>query len=101
MLIYNTTFQIDINDARNFVIWLTECYIPEVEQNGKLQNPRLTRILSHQEDDSECFSLQWEVEDSTILHRWHTEQGMKLNEELMKIFKDKVVGLPTLMEVIK
>ena len=101
MLVYNTTFQIDINDARNFVIWLTECYIPEVEKNGKLQNPRLTRILSHQEDDSECFSLQWEVEDSTVLHRWHTEQGMKLNEELMKIFKDKVVGFPTLMEVIK
>ena len=101
MLIYNTTYQIDFDDARNFVIWLSECYIHEVEKNGKLNNPRLTRILSHQDVNSECFSLQWEVEDSTILHRWHTEQGMKLNEELMKIFKDKVVGFPTLMEVIK
>ena len=101
MLIYNTTYQIDFDDARNFDILLTECYIPEVEKNGKLNNPRLTRILSHQDENSECFSLQWEVEDSTILHRWHTEQGMKLNEELMKIFKDKVVGFPTLMEVIK
>lgn len=101
MLIYNTTFQVDINDARNFVIWLTECYIPEVEKNGKLNKPRLTQILSHQEADSECFSLQWEVEDSASLHHWHTEQGMKLNEEMMKVFKDKVVGFPTLMEVIK
>lgn len=101
MLIYNTTFQVDVNDARNFVIWLTECYIPEVEKNGKLNNPRLTQILSHQEADSECFSLQWEVEDSATLHRWHTEQGMKLNEEMMKVFKDNVVGFPTLMEVIK
>ena len=66
-----------------------------------LKNPRLTQILSHQESDSECFSLQWEVEDSAVLHRWHTEQGMKLNEEMMKVFKDKVVGFPTLMEVIK
>ena len=101
MLIYNTTFQVDINDARNFVIWLTECYIPEVEKNGKLNKPRFTQILSHQEADSECFSLQWEVEDSASLHHWHTEQGMKLNEEMMKVFKDKVVGFPTLMEVIK
>lgn len=31
----------------------------------------------------------------------HTQQGMHLNEEMMKIFKDKVVGFPTLMEVIK
>lgn len=101
MLIYNTTYQVDINDARNFVIWLSECYIPEVEKNGKLGNPRLTQIISHQEPDSECFSLQWEVEDSAVLHRWHTEQGMNLNAEMMKVFKDKVVGFPTLMEVIK
>ena len=88
-------------DARNFVIWISECYIPEVENNGKLKNGRLVRILSHQEDDSECFSLQWEVEDSATLHRWHTEQGAALNEQMMKVFKDKVVGFPTLMEVIK
>lgn len=62
---------------------------------------RLTHILSHKEQDSECFSLQWEVEDTAALHRWHTQQGMHLNEEMMKIFKDKVVGFPTLMEVIK
>ncbi len=101
MLIYNTTFQVAIADARNFVIWLTECYMPQVEENGLLKSPRLTHILSHKEDDSECFSLQWEVEDSATLHRWHTEQGMKLNEEMMKVFKDKVVGFPTLMDVIK
>ena len=101
MLIYNTTFQVGLEDARNFVIWLSECYIPEIEKNGLLHNPRLTQILSHQEEDSECFSLQWEVEDSAQLHRWHVAQGAHLNEEMMKIFKDKVVGFPTLMEVIK
>ena len=35
------------------------------------------------------------------LHRWHTACGAKLNEEMMKIFKGKVVGFPTLMEVIR
>ena len=88
-------------DARNFVIWISECYIPEVEKNGNLKRPRLVRILSHQDPDSECFSLQWEVEDSATLHRWHTEQGAELNEQMMKVFKDKVVGFPTLMEVIQ
>ena len=101
MLIYNTTFHVEMNDARNFVIWLNECNIPEVEQSGELRNPRILRILSHKEQDSECFSLQWEVEDSAALHRWHTKQGARLNEEMLKIFKDKVIGFPTLMEVIK
>lgn len=101
MLVYNTTFHVELDDARNFVIWLNECYIPEAEKSGGLKNPRILRILSHKEQDSECFSLQWEVEDSAALHRWHTACGAKLNEEMMKIFKGKVVGFPTLMEVIR
>ena len=101
MLIYNTTFQVEMDDARNFVIWLNECYIPEVEKSGELKNPRITRILSHKEPDSECFSLQWEVENSSALHHWHTSQGARLNDEMMKLFKDKVIGFPTLMEVIR
>lgn len=101
MLIYNTTYHVGLDDARNFVIWLNECYIPEAEKGGELTNPRILRILSHQEPDSECFSLQFEVTDSAALHRWHTRSGASLNEEMMKIFKDKVIGFPTLMEVIK
>ena len=42
-----------------------------------------------------------EVESSGLLHRWHLEQGIRLNDELTKIFKDKVIGFPTLMEVIE
>lgn len=100
MLIYNTTYQTELADARHFVIWLNECYIPEAERAGLLRHPRLTRILSHKEPDSECFSLQWEVDDSTALHRWHVGHGMRLNEEMGRVFKGRVVGFSTLMEVI-
>ena len=92
MLIYNTTFHVEMGDARNFVIWLNEYYIPEVENLGELKNPRILRILSHKEQDSE---------DSAALHRWHVKQGATLNAEMMKVFKDKVIGFPTLMEVIR
>lgn len=101
MLIYNTTYHIENDEARNFVIWLHEVYIPRTEENGLLKKPRLTRILSHKEEESECFSLQWEVGDSQLLHKWHTQVGMSLNEEMLKVFKNKVIAFPTLMEVIE
>ncbi len=101
MIVYNTTYQMAVADARNFVIWISECYIPTVEEDGRLTHPRLLHILSHKDQETECFSLQWEVESSAILHQWHTAQGMRLNNELNKVFKDKVVGFSTLMEVIK
>ena len=100
MLIYNTTFQVDDEVHDNFLIWIKESYIPEVEKHGALRTPRICRVLSHR-DEGTSYSLQWEVDNSSLLHRWHQEQGARLNQELVKIFKDKVVGFPTLMEVLE
>ena len=100
MLIYNTTCQVDRAVQDNVVIWIKECYIPETEEGGLLKNPRLCKILSHREEGF-SYSLQWEVESSTVLHRWHMEKGAKMGEQLVDIFKDKVIGFPTLMEVIE
>ena len=100
MLIYNTTYHVEEGEDTNFLIWMQEHSLPEVEKNGTLYAPRIARILSHIEEGSICYSVQFEVENSAKLHRWHQEQGVKLNEELLNIFKDKVIGFPTLMEVI-
>lgn len=100
MLIYNTTFQIEDEVHDSFLIWIRECYIPEIQKHGTLKAPRICRILSHL-DEGSSYTLQWEVENSSLLHRWHLEQGGHLNEELSKIFKDKVIGFPTLMEIIE
>lgn len=100
MLIYNITFHTEDDVHDNFLIWIQESYIPEVEKNGALKSPRLCRLINHR-DEGTSYSLQWEVESSAILHRWHIEQGVRFSEELRCLFADKVVGFPTLMEVIK
>lgn len=101
MLIYNTTFQIDVEEAQNLVIFLHEKYIPEAQASGLMKNARMSRILSHKDEKSECFSVQFEVEDMAQLHKWYSSEGVKLNDELLKLFKNKVVGFPTMMEVIE
>lgn len=100
MLIYNTTFHVEDSVHDNFLIWLKESYMPMVETFGLLKSPRLCKVLSHH-DEGTAYSMQWEVANSGELHRWHLAQGMALNEELTKIFGDKVTGFPTLMEVIE
>lgn len=101
MLVYNTTYHVEDEQEKYFLIWMREFYLPEVEKGGMLRLPRILRILSHREEGSSCYSVQFEVESSALLHRWHREQGVKLNEELLRLFKDKVVGFPTLMEEIE
>jgi hypothetical protein len=99
MLIYNTTFHTEDDVHDNFLIWLRESYIPGVEKYGVLKSPRLCRLLNYH-DEGVAYALQWEVENSACLHRWHMDQGLEFNRELEKIFKDKVIGFSTLMEVI-
>lgn len=100
MLLYNTTYHVEEGQEKYFLIWMQEHYLPEVERYGVLKAPRIMRILSHIEEGSVCFSVQFEVENSAVLHKWHQEQGVKLNEELLKMFEQKVIGFPTLMEII-
>lgn len=101
MLIYNTTYHIEDKSTKNFLIWLQEYFIPEILKTGMLRSPRLMEVLSNREEGSSCFSLQWEVEDSKILHAWYSQYGTSLNEQMVKIFKDDVVGFPTLLDVIE
>lgn len=41
MIVYNTTYTMPVNDARDFVIWVTQSMMPQVEQSGLLSQPRL------------------------------------------------------------
>ena len=54
MLIYNTTYHVEEGEDKNFLIWMQEHYLPEVEKNGTLYAPRIARILSHIEEGSIC-----------------------------------------------
>lgn len=100
MIVYNTTYTMPTDDARNFVIWVCESMLPRVAEDGLLTAPRLLRILSHHDQESECFSLQFEVPSTATLHRWHTRQGAALAEELKNMFNGRIVGFSTLMEDI-
>lgn len=100
MLVFNTTYTVPNGDARNFVIWVHQVYLPKVAEQGLLTSPRLLRILSHKDEETECFSLQFNVESTAILHRWYAEQGKALADELVKMFGDHIIGFSTIMEEI-
>ncbi len=100
MIVYNTTYTTPLEDARNFVIWVHESFIAKTTADGRLSNPRLLRILSHKDEHSECFCLQFEVESSAVLHQWFVEQGKAIGDDLNKLFEGRIVGFSTLMETI-
>ena len=101
MFIYNTTFQVSAADAEHLVVYLHEKYIPEATKSGIMKNARMSRVLSHRDEQSECFSVQFEVESMAQLHQWYAGPAVKMNDELLKMFNNNVVGFPTMLEVIE
>lgn len=101
MLIYNTTYAVQEEELACFMVWIREKYIPLVHDEGTLREGRLARILSHGSDEGYSFSLQFCVEDSAALHKWFVKQGRPLQEEMRKVFGNRVAGFSTLMEVIE
>ena len=100
MIIYNTTYTMPVSDVRNFVIWLRQSMLPRVEADQTLVDARLMRVLSHHDEQSECFSLQFAVADTATLHQWFVRQGQALAAELQKTFEGRIIGFSTLMEEI-
>ena len=101
MLIYNTTFHLVDEVEDNFIIWLKEVHIPEVQKQAVLRNPRICKILSHTEPGESTYALQWEVDSAAELHRWQMDQGSFAKDQVLKIFKEKVLGFETLMRVVE
>lgn len=100
MLVFNTTYTMPNEDARNFVIWAHQAYIPKATESQMLQKGRLLRVLSHKDEETECFSLQFEVETTAVLHKWYQETGRTLNDELLTLFDKRITGFSTILEVI-
>jgi len=67
MLIYNTTYHVEEGEDKNFLIWMQEHYLPEVEKNGTLYAPRIARILSQKEASAILFSLRWKTLPNCIV----------------------------------
>ena len=106
MIVYNTTYHVDEADEQLFLNWIHQYLIPEVLKEGTLHNPRVLKVLGHHQDDGDdghsvSYAVQLEADDTAALHRWYQKQGVALNKELLLVFRQRVLGFPTLMEVVE
>lgn len=98
MIVYNTTFNAEEAIADEFIVWLKKEYVPKATKSGKLTDPRLTSVLSHDNGNGKNYSLQFRTESIDELDDWYKDCGYELVELLTKQFGNKVAGFSTLLE---
>lgn len=100
MLIFNTTFHVEEKTQGEYLDFFTQTYIPTCAESGFLFEPRFSKIMSHGEEGSVCYSLQFYVKNADSLDFWLTNGGKELEQKLVSKFGQRVVGFITLMEEI-
>lgn len=59
MLLYNVTVGMDKAIEREWIDWVKEFYIPAVIETGYFQNAKLYRVVTHDDEHSVSYSLQF------------------------------------------
>ncbi len=99
MLLYNVTITIDKDVHPEWLRWMRETHIPDVLATGMFSSYRLCRLLGHEHEDSEIFTVQCRVKDMALLMRYQQEFAPELQRQHRERFEGKFAAFRTVMEI--
>lgn len=98
MLLYNVTVGIDKDLEAEWLNWMKSYYLPEVMKSNVFLSYRLYKVLTHEDEGSVSFSIQYFSDDIQKIVYYLNNQGKTLSEEHRAKFKDRHVVFNTLLE---
>ncbi|MBN8682069.1 MAG: DUF4286 family protein [Chitinophagales bacterium] len=100
MILYNVTVTLDIDVHQEWSNWMRDTHIPDVMSTGMFLSYRMSRLLDHDHQDSEIYSIQYLVKDMAHLRRYYQEFAPELQRQHTARYEGKFVVFRTIMEVI-
>ena len=100
MLLYNVTVTIDLDTHNDWLEWMRNTHIPDVMATGMFISYRMSRLLHHEHEDSEIYSIQYLVKDAESLERYQREFAPALQADHTKRYSGKFATFRTLMQVM-
>lgn len=102
MILFNTTFVVDLTISRQFLSWVKSTFIPEALSSGIFEAPLLTRILSQEGEPSEAesFALQFKSRSLAEVRQWQQEIFPALYQVIAEKHPGAVLPFSTYMEIL-
>lgn len=100
MLLYNVTVTVDLDVHQDWLRWMRETHIPDVLATGMFVSHRMSRLIGHEHDNSEIYTIQYLVQDMDHLRRYTEEFAPGLQREHQQLFGGKSAAFRTVMEVV-
>ncbi|MSP85212.1 MAG: DUF4286 family protein [Flavobacteriaceae bacterium] len=100
MIIYNVTTNIHESIHDQWMTWMQEKHINDVLATGKFSSARMVKVLMEEEMGGVTYSIQYITENKETLQRYYDEDALRLRQEALALFGDKMVAFRTELELI-
>ncbi len=100
MLIYNVTIGIDKEIEMEWLAWMKSEHIPDVMNCGMFIEYRFYRILTHDEEGTVSYCVQYYTDDIVKVRKYLDEFAPSLVEKHKIKYKDRHVAFRTLLEEV-
>jgi hypothetical protein len=100
MLVINTPFFVATTHLDQFLKWVSNVYVPNMMKTDHFSASRFYQVLSHQEQDSTGYSLQFEFAEPALYRHWEDRHHAALQEELKLLFNEHVLSFSTLLKQV-
>jgi len=100
MMLYNITFNVDLDIEEEWLSWIKISYITNVMRTGSFQNYRLFKLLSDTENNGTTYALQFYAKNLDDIETYIEKHAPNIVKEHNEKFKYKQVAFMTLLESV-
>ena len=101
MIIYNTTFCIEMTSVDQFRDWLSVFYLPLIRQSGYFENYKLLKIHHQQDPELINYSCQLSAQTINDSQLFKVEYEDKVASHLQTTFGEKCLLFSTTLEMVE
>jgi hypothetical protein len=100
MLILNTTFLVSDEVQNQWLNWVREQHIPFMLNTKYFKKPQIAKVLGNDTADGTSYSVQFQVNDSETLEKWHSEFAGKYEQSCYQVFGNEALFFSTILEIL-
>ena len=99
MVIYNTTYNVDTDIHKAWLVWVKAEFIPRLYDTGVIVKHIFSKILVEEDMGGITYSLQLFTPSMIMLRAYQDNHKAILESEMIRKFNGKFVSFNTILEV--
>jgi hypothetical protein len=100
MIIYNVTIKVESEITDEWVKWMKEEHIPDLQSTGLISDCRLCRLLEQDEADGVTYSAQYVCATMADYNNYIDNHAQGMRDKAFSRFGGRFVAFRSVMETV-